>query len=75
LKLLKHLLLKLLLLELLLLLVVAGGLHEAGHDVNRHREDNGAIVLRRYTIQSLKISQLKMKYFQRTRCKMNGLSK
>ena len=57
-------LLKLLLLELLLLLVAAGGLHKGGHDVNRYREDNGAIVLRRYAIQSLKISELKREYFQ-----------
>ena len=50
-----HLLLERLLLELLL--IVTGGLHEAGHDVNRNREDNGAIV------QSLKILHLKREYF------------
>ena len=57
----KHLL-KDLLLELLL--VVAGGLHETGRDVNRNREDIGAIVFCRYTIQRFKILQLKREYFQ-----------
>ena len=56
-----HLLLERLLLELLL--IVTGGLHEAVHDVNRNRVDNGAIVLCRNSIQSFKILNLKREYF------------
>ena len=35
-----------------------GNLHEAGHDVNGHGEDNCAIVLRGDPIQGLKIPEL-----------------
>ena len=35
-----------------------GNLHEAGHDVNGHGEDNCAIVLRGDPIQGLEIPEL-----------------
>ena len=37
-------------------LVVA---HEVGHDINWNREDDCTVVLRRNTVQSLQVSQLK----------------
>jgi hypothetical protein len=63
----KHLLLE-------LLLVVAGGLHEADHDVNRNR-DNGAIVLSRYSTQRFKISQQNGVIFKAIVKELNGSPK
>ena len=33
--------------------------HEGGHDVDGHWEDDGAVVLRRDTVQGLQVPQLK----------------
>ena len=33
--------------------------HQLAHDVNRNRENDSAVVLRRYAVQCLKITELK----------------
>ena len=54
-----HQLMKKMLLKILLLFSVIVRLHEAWDDVNWHREDNCAVVLRGYSVQCLKVPQLK----------------
>ena len=44
-----------------LLLLLLGSVHQLAHDVDRDREDDGAVVLGRYAVQCLKITELKRK--------------
>ena len=37
-----------------------GGAHQLGDDVDGHREDDGAVVLRRDAVQRLEVPQLKI---------------